>query len=207
MNLKTFFKTHDGALSENLFHRIVVLGLIAALVLVSIKAFSRDAIVTLQPYTLKGDAWITQNSASQSYKEAWGLLLAQLSGNVTPGTVDFVKERFDPLLAPSIYTGVMEALEVQAEQIRNDRVSMRFEPRSIEYEPTTDKVFVYGYSYIEGPSSEPDRGDRTYEYIVDIRDYAPVVTHLETYSGRPRTERIRQQMQRQEESRRERENG
>jgi hypothetical protein len=77
-------------------------------------------------------------------------LFAQLLGNVTPGTVDFVKERLTPLLSPSIYQDVIDAIEIQAQQIKNDRVTMRFEPRFVEYEPKSDKVFVYGYSYVKG---------------------------------------------------------
>ncbi|MCV5185818.1 type IV conjugative transfer system protein TraE, partial [Escherichia coli] len=77
------------------------------------------------PFTLTEEAWVTKSNASQSYKEAWGFAFAQLLGNVTPGTVDFVKERITPLLSPSIYQDVIDAIEIQAQQIKNDRVTMR----------------------------------------------------------------------------------
>lgn len=207
MKLDAFLKKWEGALAENRFSRIVTLVLAVALVLALVKAFTRDTIVTIHPYTLKSDAWVTQNQASQSYKESWAMLLASLTGNVTPGSVGFVKDRIAPLLSPQIYQHVMEAVEVQAMHIQRDRVTMRFEPRAVEYEPSSDVVFVYGHSYVTGATGETSREERTYEYIIDIRDYAPVVTHIETYSGRPRTERVRQQIDRQELRRQEQENG
>lgn len=207
MKMADFLKTWEGALAENRFSRLVIVLLLIALILVGVKAFSRESIVTLQPYTLHGEAWVTQNNASQSYKESWAMMLASLTGNVTPGTVDFVKERIEPLLAPSIYREVIEAIELQALQIKNDRVTMRFEPRSVEYEPGRDVVYVYGYSHLEGATGESTREDRTYEYTIDIKEYAPVVSHIETYAGRPRTQAIRDKMKRNEERKRERENG
>lgn len=207
MKLDNFLKTWNGALAENRFSRIVMLVMAVALVLALVKAFTRETVVTIQPYTLKSEAWVTQNKSSQSYKESWGMLLASLTGNVTPGSVGFVKERIEPLLSPEIYRPVMEAIEIQSQRIQNDRVTMRFEPRSVQYEPESDIVYVYGHSFLSGATGETSRDERTYEYIIDIKDYAPVVTHIDTYAGRPRTERIREQMERQEQRRQERANG
>ena len=207
MRLDRLTKTWNGALAENRGHRLVNLVLAVGLVLALVKAFTVDTIVTIKPYTLNEDAWVSQNQSSQSYKESWGMLLASLTGNVTPGSVGFVKERIEPVLSPQIYRDVMEALEMQAISIRRDRVTMRFEPRAVEYEPETDVVYVYGNSYVQGATGDPIREERTYEYVIDIRNYAPVVTHIETYSGRPRTERVRQQMERQLDRQEERNRG
>lgn len=135
-------------------------------------------------------------------KEAWGFAFAQLLGNVTPGTVDFVKERITPLLSPSIYQDVIDAIEIQAQQIKNDRVTMRFEPRFVEYEPKSDKVFVYGYSYVKGASSNEERSERSYEFAIKISNYAPVLDYIDTYVGKPRTKTVLEQLQRKEENRR-----
>ena len=205
MKMDKFLKTWEGTLSENRFSRLVIAGLIAAVILVSIKAFSRDTVVTLQPYTLTEDAWVMENQSSQSYKEAWALLLATLTGNVTPGTVGFVRERLEPLLAPSIYREVMEAIEVQALYITKDRVTMRFEPRTVEYEPERDVVYVYGESYLTGSSGESVRDDRTYEYQINISNFAPMITHINTYSGQPRTKSVLERESQREQ--RERNNG
>lgn len=196
MKMDKFLHSWRGALAENRAHRIVNLVLALALILALVKAFTVNTIVTVQPYTLNEQAWVSQNQASQSYKESWGMLLASLTGNVTPGSVHFVKQRIEPLLSPSIYREVIEALEIQALSIRRDRVTMRFEPRAVEYEPETDVVYVYGQSFMQGATGEPSSEERTYEYVIEIDNYFPVVKHIETYSGRPRTERVREQMER-----------
>ncbi|WP_079829477.1 TraE/TraK family type IV conjugative transfer system protein [Salmonella enterica] len=166
MNLKKYLKTWEGTQTENKWGRIFQGGLIAIVFLLVVQVFSKETIVTIQPFTLTEEAWVTKSNASQSYKEAWGFAFAQLLGNVTPGTVDFVKERITPLLSPSIYQDVIDAIEIQAQQIKNDRVTMRFEPRFVEYEPKSDKVFVYGYSYVKGASSNEERSERSYEGTV-----------------------------------------
>lgn len=186
MNYSKYLETFQGAMSENRFSRIAIFGLIVSLMVLAVVALRKDVVVTVQPYTLTEEAWVMQSDASQSYKEAWGLMLATMTGNVTPATLGFVQQRIQPLLSPNIYQSVMEAIELQSLQIRNDRVSMRFEPREVIYEPKLNIVFVTGDSFMVSPNGESIRDRRTYEYGIDIRNYAPVITHIETYAGRPR---------------------
>jgi len=84
-------------------------------------------------------------------------------------------------------------------------VSIRFEPRFVEYEPKSEKVFVYGYSFTKGMSNESEvRTDRTYEFEIAISNYIPVIDFMDTYEGRPRTEDVLERLQRREERRSER---
>lgn len=205
MDLKAFLKTWEGTQAENRWSRLFIAGLLALTFLLAIKALTKESIIVLQPPNLAQEAWVTQSASSQSYQETWGLYLAQTLGNATPSTVGFLKERLGPLLAPNIYSDVMEAIELQANQIRNDRVSMRFEPRQIAYEESTGKVFVYGHSYVRGVSGKEDRGERTYEFVVKITQYQPTISFIDTYAGKPRTTRILQQIERREEIQKERE--
>ena len=207
MKIGKFLETWDGALAENRFSRIVILVLAIALVLSLIKAFTRDVVVIMQPSPLTEAIEMTEASASQTYKQSWALSMANLLGNVTPGNLKFVRQSVEPLLSAGIYQQVIGAMEEQAQQIRNDRVTMRFEPRSVEYEETTDTVFVYGYSYMQGATGDAEREDRTYEYTVEVEEWAPKFTYMNTYSGRPRTERVRGQMERKEERLKERTDG
>ena len=147
---------------ETRWSRVIIGGLIAITGMLSIHAMTKETIVTVTPFTLTEEAWLGEKSASKSYKEAWGLAFAMLFGNITPATVDFVKTRTGPFLSPKIFSEVMDILEVQSKQIKEDRVSMRFEPRHVEYEIGTDKIFVYGYSYVKGADSKETRSDRTW---------------------------------------------
>lgn len=212
MNLQRYFSTFQGLKTENRMNRIVTAILALGVVAEAYVIATRPQIVTIQPWTLAADAQITKSSASQSYIEAWGLALAELLGNVQPGSVEFIADRLRPLLAPEIYHQVLDALHQNAEELRDDRVSMRFEPRAIRFEKSTGKVFVTGMSYVrQGTSLENEKHAlRTYEFGIKIAHYAPLVTHITTYEGSPRTvdvvNRTEAKEQRAAERQREREN-
>lgn len=77
---------------------------------------------------------MTRDDASRSYIEAWGFALSELIGNVTPGNVQFISDRLKPLLDPKIYHKVLEGLEANAQQLKDECITMRFEPRRVIYE-------------------------------------------------------------------------
>lgn len=202
MKYTDFFKTWDGAKAENKLHRFSNLALILVVVLLAGLLMGKEETIILQPVTLGVDATITKNKASKSYKEAWGLFFAQMTGNITPDNVGFFKERLKPMLSPQIYIEVIDTIEMQAKDIEDDRITMRFEPRLVEYEMSTDKVFVYGYSFVKGSDGVEDRKERTYEYRLKIDNYAPMIVDLNTYEGKPRSERVLLQIEKLEQNRR-----
>lgn len=208
MKLSEYIKTWEGVQLENKFSRLIILALVAANIALGIKVLYTYPIVTMQPPTLESEAWVARDQASRSYKEAWGLYLATQLGNVTPGTVELVKQWLGPVLSPNVYDEVISALEVQAIQIKTDRVSMRFEPRIVSYEPKSEKVFVYGFSYTIGVNGNENRTDRTYEFAINISKYLPTIEYIETYADKPRTEKVLRLVERREQARisREKEN-
>lgn len=202
MNFKSYLKSWEGTQNENKWGRLFIAGLLIAVLALTGMLVNKQTIVTIQPFTLHDEAWVTEDESSVGYKEAWGFALAQLFGNVTPANVGFIKDRIERLLSPAIYNDVINVLEMQAQQIRNDRVTIRFEPRFVEYEPKEQKVFVYGYSFTKGMSSESEkRTDRTYEFEIAVSNYIPVIDFMDTYEGRPRTEDVLERLQRREERR------
>ena len=94
------------------------------------------------------------------------------------------------MLSPVVYSDVIDNLMMQSQAIKDDRITMRFEPRFVEYESSTDKVFVYGYSYSSGADDKETRMDRTYEYRLRIENYAPLIIDINTYEGKPRNESV-----------------
>jgi len=207
VNLKSFLKTWEGTQAENRWARLFIAALLVIVFVLGSLLFRKETIVTIQPFTLTDEAWVTQENASTGYKESWGFALAQLLGNVTPASVDFIKQRIERLLSPAIYSDVINVLEVQARQIKRDGVTIRFEPRFVEYEPKSNKVFVYGYSYTRGVTNGIEKRDeRTYEFKIQIANYLPVINYVDTYSDRPRTERVLERMRKIEERRSENEN-
>jgi len=187
MKFREFFSTWDGIVRENRFHRLVIGGLIISNVLAALAAFRTERSVILVPPGLNKEVEVTRNRASAEFKQAWGLFLSELLGNITPGTVDFIRQTLAPMLASSIYQEVMEDLTRQVEEIKRNQVSLSFQPAEVLYEEETDKVFVTGRLRAQGPGSRPVDTIRTYEFIVDINDYRPLIRHIDGYPGRPRT--------------------
>lgn len=183
MKWKDFLQTWEGAKTENIWLRSFIAVLLVVILGLVFMVFRKETVITIQPFTLTEEAWISEANASQSYKEAWGMALAQMVGNVTPSTVDFLKERLGPILTSRIYQEVMDVLEIQAADIKNDRVTMRYEPRAVIYEQSTNKVFVEGRSYVRSVGSRERETFRTYEFVIKVRGHLPQLDHIETYEG------------------------
>lgn len=206
MNIKQYFESYHGLQAENRWNRLVTLGLVVLCLGETTMLAIRPTVVTIQPWTLTRDAQVTESDASQNYIEAWGLALSELLGNVTPANVDFIADRLGPLLDPKIYHQVIDAVHANAEELRNDRVTMRFEPRRVNFEKSTGKVYVTGRSYVrQGTSLESEKSsERTYEFTIRIANYAPVITHIDTYKGTAQTADVEQREKARERSEKER---
>jgi conjugal transfer pilus assembly protein TraE len=198
MKISSFLKTWEGALAENRWSRIVNLLLLVSVILLAIRAFTTETVVTMQPVTLTEEAQLTSNTASASYHEAWGLFLATFLGNATPDNSTFIRERIGPLLSPSIYHEVMAVIEEQTQHISNDRVSIRFEPRYVLYEKESGHTYVNGNSYIKDATTKETREESTYEFRLKIQRYQPTIDFVNLYPGKPRSEKVLQQMQQRE---------
>ena len=189
MELKQFTKSIEEMRSKIQSEHLLVLVMVACNIVLALGLLFRDTVVTVVPWTLSGQAEVTEDDASQSYKEAWGMAIALLLGNVQPATVDFIAERIKPLLSPEIYHESVDALYSNAQILREERVTLRFEPRRVTYEKTSGRVFVSGYSYSRLGTSmdEEKRHERTFEIGLEIAQYAPVITYIDTYTGKART--------------------
>ena len=56
---------------------------------------------------------------------------------------------------------------------------MRFEPRFVEFEADTGKLFVSGHSWVSGVSGRETRHGRTYEFVIALGDDLPVIESIE----------------------------
>lgn len=187
MKLSKYLTAIDGSAVLIKFNGIINATLVVVVLLLVYAQISRDQIVVVQPVTLGEEAWITKNESSQSYKEAWGLFLAQLTGNITPDNMDFVVKRLKPLLAPQIYGEYVDDMNLQSQAIKDDRVTIRFEPQSVVFEKESGKVFVTGSSFMKATGGVEQKAIRTYEYTISIKNYGPVVESADNYEDVPQT--------------------
>lgn len=189
MDLRNWKQHYRSLKTEAGLSRIALAGSGLALAVLAFMALNQEKIVVIQPWTLQRAGWVGQDSASQSYKEAWGLALAQMLGNVNAGNLKFISERLGPLLPLEIYQDYMTTLTAQASQLEENRITTRFEPSRIVYEKSSDKVFVYGKYYTKSPGIREQKSERTYEFVIGMDAYLPQVMSIDTYEDEPRTER------------------
>lgn len=176
---------------ENSFLKMLAAGLVVINGVLVVGMISQDPVNTIVPPTMTEQGWVDSNSASDEYTEAWALYVATVVGNVNPSTASMIRTTLEPLLDNSIYQEVINAVEEQVNQIRQDRVVIKFEPKEVLRErENLNKFFVVGRSVMTGPNGRPKRSNITYEIEMSIRNYKPTITFLTTYSGRPKTEDV-----------------
>ncbi|OAI16288.1 TraE protein [Methylomonas koyamae] len=187
MKLSVFLQSWGFVQAENRLHRILLIGLLATNVITAFAALRTERTVIMIPPNLTEKVEISRHEASAQTKEAWGLFLAQLLGNVTPNTLDFVGDSISPLLSSDIHREIINAMNDQINALKIDKISTSFTPNQVYYEKETNKVFVTGQLMTKGPNDKPESSFRTYEFQIAIVNYNPVVNDLDVYQGEPKT--------------------
>ncbi|MBZ9574494.1 TraE/TraK family type IV conjugative transfer system protein [Modicisalibacter sp. MOD 31.J] len=188
MDFSRFTNRIVGAQTEARWLRWIALGLLGANIVLAVGVFQTRTVVTIQPPGMSEAAQIAENHANAAYKKAWGLFIANLLGNVKPGSADFVIATLTPLLAPDLYRPVVDAIQDQALKINRAKVATSFIAQEILYNPQNDRVYVAGRQTSSGPGSDPVTRERTYELVLSIEDYKPMITALDVYADSPRLE-------------------
>lgn len=200
-----FEKTFDGMRGENKFLRMIVAALVVLVLVQSCTNASKDEVITIVPPTLAEQGWVSKTQASSAYTDAWVLYVSMMLGNVTPSNAEIVKEALGPLLHPEIYQNVMKVLDDQIALIRQDRVSMSFEPEKVLRDSTNEnRYYITGRSVSEGPTGDKSRTSRTFEIDFAMANYKPRIDWIATYAGSPRTPDVlaREQATKERETRR-----
>lgn len=206
MHIARFTKSFTETRGENKFLRILVAVLIAGILWVTFSSANKDQVIMLVPPTLAEKGWVSSTQSSAEVANAWVLYVAMLLGNVTPANAGIVKDALGPILAADIQREVMEALDVQIQQIRADKISLAFEPERIVRDESNDnRFYVTGRATSEGPTGEKKRTVRTYEMDFAIEGYRPTISWINTYGSTPRTSDVVAREQAREETRQRRE--
>lgn len=164
--------------------RIVNLMLAVAVLILAVMVMSEEEVVVLQAPNLEGEAEVRANQASTSYQEAWSNYIATLIGNVSPSNAEFVRDSLQPLFSPSIYQEATQTLERQIAQIREENVTMSFEPQEIMTDRNTGRIYVTGIHESVGVVTQ-EQTRRTYVFEWEFRDHRPVLTYIRVFEGRP----------------------
>jgi len=186
MRISDYLSTLKGVQNQNRWQQSATVGLGLTNAITAMALLFKATPVILIPPTLPGEVEIAKNQGSSTLKESWGLYLAELLGNVTPGNAPFIERSLGPLLDSGIYPEVMTILGREVEALRMDRVSVKFKSREVMYDAQLDRVYVSGEQTSQGPGSAPESRPRTYEFRIGFRHYRPVIEHIDVYSGEPR---------------------
>jgi len=197
MQWTIFSNTWTSLRTENLLHRTLVPVLVIANVISMAGWLSKDRVTTLVPPTLSEAVSVSKRNADAGYKKAWGLYVASLLGNVSPGNADFVIESLQLLMSPRVFANLKQSVATDVEMIKKDGVSVSFEQKSVLYEKETDKVFVIGRTGISNSAGTVTKFDRVFEVRVSIDSGQPQVIELDSYQGKPRTQDVLKSMAQQ----------
>ncbi|MET4694407.1 TraE/TraK family type IV conjugative transfer system protein [Endozoicomonas lisbonensis] len=161
--------------------RLILLVLVLSNVLLLIHCLNRKPAVELSLPFMDRQIGIQSGEASQIYYEWWGLSLAELLGNLNPQNLSFLEARLQSLLSPNLYQQVHETLNQQFQQLREDQVSLSFEPSQIEFDETIREVRVTGNSALSSGHQRLS-GQKTFTFQFNLIRYRPVLAAIQIES-------------------------
>lgn len=161
--------------------RLILLVMVLSNVLLLIHCLNRKPAVEMTMPFMDGQIGIHSGEASQVYYEWWGLSLAELLGNINPQNLSFVESRLQSLLSPNLYQQVHETLNQQFHQLRQDQVSLSFEPLQLEFDETTHEVRVTGNSALSSGHQRLS-GQKTFAFQFNLIRYRPVLSAIQIES-------------------------
>ena len=161
--------------------RLIVLVLVLTNALLLLHCLSRKPAVELSLPFMDARAGIQSGEASQAYYEWWGLSLAELLGNLNPQNLPFVESRLQSLFSPNLYQQVQATLNQQFLQLRDDKVSMSFEPLSLEFDQQTQAIRVTGNSAMSS-GNQRLKGQKTFTFRFNLIRYRPVLAAFQIES-------------------------
>lgn len=167
-----------------LFGLIGALTIIIIILSISISMTKTEVVVI--PSHLTDKVKIVGNEADEGFKKVWGLFVAQLVGNVTPSTVEFMIDNISGLLAPGVYTELNESLKFQSESIRMRKISISFNAKDVYYSEEKDMVWVFGERVVTAAGvNRKKKSTYTYELKVEVRGGYPYIVWFNGYKGSP----------------------
>lgn len=193
MNFQQYVKTHRGATDENRFHRRANVALIGAVLVLAILLFTRDHTIIVVPASLDGKAEISSKKASENLYSAWGVHIATLLGNVTPTSAGFLTDALSPVLAPSIYRTVLDAVDSQVKHIKDEQLTLSFAPSEARFDQQSQTVWVTGELITRGVRGTEQRELRTYEMKFAVSNHRVLLTDIRVNKGRPSEQQVQQQ--------------
>lgn len=188
MKLSFFTKSFDGARAANKTLSIVVIAQMVLIIFLVVRLGMAKTQRELIPPFLTQSAKVGYGEADAPYYKAWGLYVAELVGNLTPGNTEFVSKALGRLFDAADYAKVHATVLAEGQQLQENSVVMFFRAQSVIYEPSTSRVFVTGEEREASPNGDATSVTMvTYQMTIHMDAGQPVIGDLSTYEGEAHT--------------------
>lgn len=188
LKVSLFSKNFDSAVAAAKTLTFVVIALVVLNLFFGITLLRTREQVVLVPPGLTKQVRIGYAQADASYYKSWGLYVAEMVGNLTPGNAGFVADALGRLFSARDYGAVRAAVLSQGETMAQNSVVSFFKADAVIWEPQTSRIFVTGDRRQMSPTGTATSVETvTYQMRVSMSAGQPVLDHFSVYSGVPHT--------------------
>ncbi|HIF9538229.1 TPA: TraE/TraK family type IV conjugative transfer system protein [Photobacterium damselae] len=181
MELPKFKLDFNTLKSELNMHRIATAALSVTLLLSTYALINQKPIVITESSPLCTGIEYSFSSMSKDGHERLGTMLAHVLGNANPSNADYVKNTILKMSSSQIYNRVNNIITDQINKLKEDKVTMTFQPDTVQFEDGT--VFATGKATMEGLTGKKNSSIRTYEFSFNVENYTPSMVYIDVYEG------------------------
>ncbi|AEM49124.1 type IV conjugative transfer system protein TraE [Acidithiobacillus ferrivorans SS3] len=188
MNWGIFRKTYDKLAENSRLYLFVIVALVIVILSQQWMIFTIKTETRLVPPYLDRAVNIGYATASAGYYESWGLYVAELVGNLTPGDATYVANSLGKLFDANDFAIVKGKVLATAAAERGDQANFFFQAKRTIWQAANKTVFVYGLlSQINNLGQTVSKVHYTFSMAVHIEGGRPVLDNFNAYQGGPHT--------------------
>ena len=178
MSIKEYLHRLKTGRQKLCLDRLIILALILVNGVLVAACLSRKPTIGLSLPFMDAQVGIQSGEATQAYYEWWGLSLAEMLGNLNTQNLSFVESRLQNLFSPNLFQQVQDTLQQQFRQLRDDKISMSFEPLKLEFDEEMQTIKVVGNSAMSS-GSQRLTGQKTFTFQFNLIRYRPVLAAIQ----------------------------
>jgi len=190
MDFKNFNSTWQSTIANNRMLVVSNVALVIALAMcVTAITSSKERIVIMPPHVSERVV-VAWDEASPSYNKSIATWLSGVIGGVSENNLAFAQKTVEQFFTPALRKELLIKLsKIAKDPLRKiSGATVWFEGTTVEWEKSTNKVFVAGDLVSVSPSQvQPARDSVTYEYTIEMQNGLPMVTAFNSYRGPART--------------------
>jgi len=163
---------------------MALLGLVVALLLVTLKLFFQSEIVIERSAGMPSGS-VIQKSAWDKHAELATLLdVTNAIANINPGNAEYQKQLLQVFVAPASFTKISAEIDDRAKKLADQRElgSYYFIWKAFDYDEALDRFFVRGDVHTVNAAKDTAE-PWVFEYEAHVENYRLVVDKISSYHG------------------------